>query len=144
MSATFWTLGSTTASKPTGIKGNVHDEYGMPIVMATVMIDPKTGTTTDLSGNFSLNCSPKISHRVVVSCVGYISDTLTVPVIRGVMSEVTVVLKEDIGAVLIDCNIVTACLLLVCTCSSAEKSEHLRLNAGTEFVDSKCLRCGGS
>lgn len=97
MSATFWTLGSTTASKPTGIKGNVHDEYGMPIVMATVMIDPKTGTTTDLSGNFSLNCSPKISHRVVVSCVGYISDTLTVPVIRGVMSEVSVLLKEDIG-----------------------------------------------
>lgn len=88
-------LANSTTS--TGMSGNVHDEDGMPIILANVVVSPKLGTTTDFSGDFELLCPPKISYKVVVSCVGYISDTLDVPVCRGVMTRVSVTLKEAKG-----------------------------------------------
>ena len=81
MYVTFgFNLANSTTS--TGMSGNVHDE---------------DGTTTDFSGDFELLCPPKNSYKVVVSCVGYISDTLDVPVCRGIMTRVSVTLKEAKG-----------------------------------------------
>ena len=84
-------------NNPTGMKGNIHDENGMPIIGANVVASPTLGTSTNFSGDFKLLCPPKVSYKVVVSCAGYISDTLNVPVYRGIMTGVSVALKEDKG-----------------------------------------------
>ena len=97
LSASFLPLDSTTTPNPTGIKGNVHDENGEPVILASVVINPTIATTTNLSGDFILYCPPKVSHRLIISCVGFVPDTLTVPVVSGIMTEVSVTLLKDSG-----------------------------------------------
>ena len=52
------------------VKGQVLDPSGEPVIGATVRVKgSKTGTVTDLDGNFSLNAVP--GAMVEVSYIGY-------------------------------------------------------------------------
>ncbi|GAB3643702.1 TonB-dependent receptor plug domain-containing protein [Spirosoma arcticum] len=80
----------------TTVRGSVGETVGgkrVPLVGATVVwAGTSVGTVTDLVGRFQLN-APPISNRLVVSYVGYQSDTLT---ITDSTAELTVTLRADL------------------------------------------------
>ena len=56
------------------ITGYVYDAYGQPIVGATILLEgTSTGTTTDISGHYSLRLqpAPALTARLVCSSIGY-------------------------------------------------------------------------
>ena len=62
-------------AQETVVTGNVVDENGEPVIGASVLVEgTKTGTVTDLDGNYSLSV-PK-GKKVVISYIGY--ETMTV------------------------------------------------------------------
>ena len=77
------------ASAQKTVKGTVVDQSGEPIIGATVQVKgTSTGTITDLDGNFTLPNVPA-KGQIVVSFIGYISETITN------FNNPKVVLKED-------------------------------------------------
>ena len=60
------------------VKGKVVDEAGLSLPGAGVLIEgTTTGTITDIDGNFEL--AAKAGAKLVVSSIGYSSETVTVP-----------------------------------------------------------------
>lgn len=75
------------------VSGVVTDEGGLPVVGASVYwINTSHGTTTDVFGAFSLD-KPKKAIGLVVSFVGYTSDTLRA---FSVGEQLEVVLRESV------------------------------------------------
>ena len=75
------------------VKGTVKDESGEPIIGASVQVQgAKTGSITDLSGNFSVQAGANAT--LIVSYVGYTTETVKV----SGRNNIDVVLKEDITA----------------------------------------------
>ena len=71
------------------VTGDVVDEFGDPIIGATVRVDgTTTGTVTDIDGNFSVDVPAKGS--ITVSFIGYISQTIS-----DFKQKPHVILKED-------------------------------------------------
>lgn len=81
---------SQTVQQSQTLTGRVVDEFGEPIIGATVMVKGTTnGIVTDLDGNFTLNGVPK-NATIVVSYVGMNSQEI---VLKG-QSQLKVTLKE--------------------------------------------------
>jgi iron complex outermembrane receptor protein len=71
----------TSVAQSMTINGLVRDKLtNQPITYGTVtLLTAKTGTATNSKGGFSLNIPQNtINPRLIVSCIGYISDTITV------------------------------------------------------------------
>lgn len=76
-------------AQQTTVSGTVVDSKGEPIIGASVVVEgTTTGTVTDFDGRYSLNVPQ--GARLVVSFIGYLSQTLTV----GTDSP-NITLKED-------------------------------------------------
>ncbi len=72
------------------VRGTVIDEYGDPLIGATIMQKgTSNGTAADIDGNFELNVEPNAT--LVVSYVGY--DPMDVPV-NG-RTEINIEMKEN-------------------------------------------------
>ena len=75
------------------IKGTVKDKTGEPILSANVhWLNTTNGTVTTDDGSFSIGKSKK-TNKLVVSFMGFISDTITVD--NNTTSMVDVTLIED-------------------------------------------------
>ena len=73
------------------VSGQVTDEYGDPIIGASILEDgTSNGTITDMDGKFSL--SVKAGAKLTISFVGYKNQQLT---IDSDNLDVKIVLKED-------------------------------------------------
>ena len=74
------------------IVGNVIDNYGEPLIGATVVV-PRTsiGTTTDIDGNFRLSV-PATAEAVEVAYTGY--TTTTVPILG--QDRLTITMADDV------------------------------------------------
>ena len=83
---------SVTLMAQTTLKGQVLDAtLGEPLIGATIMVKgTSVGCVADFDGNFTLNV-PKGKTQIVVSSVGYQSQTINV----SGRSNITVKLKED-------------------------------------------------
>ena len=83
---------SMTLMAQTTLKGKVLDAtLGEPLIGATIMVKgTSAGCVADFDGNFTLNV-PKGKTHVVVSSVGYQSQTINV----SGRNNITVKLKED-------------------------------------------------
>ena len=83
---------SMTLMAQTTLKGKVLDAtLGEPLIGATIMVKgTSAGCVADFDGNFTLNI-PKGKTQIVVSSVGYQSQTINV----SGRSNITVKLKED-------------------------------------------------
>ena len=83
---------SMTLMAQTTLKGKVLDAtLGEPLIGATIMVKgTSVGCVADFDGNFTLNV-PKGKTHVVVSSVGYQSQTINV----SGRNNITVKLKED-------------------------------------------------
>lgn len=72
------------------VTGSVMDEFGEPVIGATVMvIGTTTGTVTDMDGKFSLSVPE--NGKLSVSFIGYLTQTITN------LNNPTVTLKEDVA-----------------------------------------------
>lgn len=72
------------------IKGNVKDEKGETLVGVNIQIKgTTTGATTDIDGNFSLNCKP--GDVLTISYIGYISQQIKI----DKKTALEIILKED-------------------------------------------------
>ena len=66
------------------ITGKVLDEKGQGLAYANIEFfdssgtSTHTGTTTDIDGSFSINFATHTIHRVRISYVGYLSQTITI------------------------------------------------------------------
>ncbi|WP_075352220.1 SusC/RagA family TonB-linked outer membrane protein [Algoriphagus marinus] len=76
------------------VTGNVTDERtGDPLIGASIILKGTTsGTITDLEGNFTLSLSTTNETEVIVSSIGYLSQTIAV---RSGMSPLSIKMKQD-------------------------------------------------
>lgn len=86
------------------ITGSVYDENHLPMPGAAITIDgTSVGTTTDLSGNFTLISVPTSTQEITVSFVGYGTQTIPVNLTEGQ----TVQLKVDMAPASNELGVVT-------------------------------------
>lgn len=82
--------------KKVAVHGIVKDETGEPVIGASVALQGgKTGTITDVDGNFSLECLPNTS--LTVSYIGYVSQQVKVTagkVLNILLAEDSKILDE--------------------------------------------------
>ncbi|QKX05459.1 TonB-dependent receptor [Aquimarina sp. TRL1] len=75
------------------IKGTVHDESGMPIVGASVLIKgTNTGASSDFDGNFTIESEEK--DILLISYLGFVTQEVLV----GDQKEINILLKEDVSS----------------------------------------------
>ncbi len=73
------------------VKGTVIDEAGEPVIGASVQVQgAKTGSVTDINGNFSVQASSNAT--LIISYVGYNTETVSV---NG-RNDIKVTLREDV------------------------------------------------
>ncbi|MEM6735333.1 MAG: TonB-dependent receptor [Bacteroidota bacterium] len=79
------------------IDGTVVDSSGDPVVYAYVKLDSfRTGTTTDLSGNFTFNAVPSGHHQISVRMFGFKTATKRVEVVTGSIITIHFSLEQEI------------------------------------------------
>ena len=82
----FLSMGGWANAQTT--RGKVIDASGEPVIGAAVLVPGTTnGVTTDIDGNFELRVAP--GTRLEVSCIGYVTKTVTAA------AQMTVTLEED-------------------------------------------------
>ena len=75
------------------IKGSVYDEKNEPIIGANVIISSsRTGTTTDLDGNFEIKTSKQLPLSLDITLIGYKPKTVEV---KSATSGLHIILNED-------------------------------------------------
>ncbi len=90
--ALFLSLG--IQAQNAAIKGSVYDENHLPMPGATILIaGTSIGTTTDLSGNFTLVGVPSSTKEIEVSFVGYQSQTIAIDLSEGKTNQLEINLK---------------------------------------------------
>jgi TonB-linked SusC/RagA family outer membrane protein len=83
---------SGAAAAAQGLRGTVKDSSGEPVIGAAVMVEgTSTGTTTDLDGQFVLTANVAPNAVLVVSSIGYQTQTVYV----AGRTVVDIVLEED-------------------------------------------------
>ncbi|HEY0743029.1 MAG TPA: TonB-dependent receptor [Chryseosolibacter sp.] len=89
-------LAGFTASNGQSLSGTVIDaETREPLAFATVqLLGTKTGVTANESGKFALDAASSRQSKLIVSFVGYKTDTISV----GNQSNVTIQLRSDASA----------------------------------------------
>lgn len=101
----------------------VESPSAVPVgAAAVVLLGTRVGTITNDDGAFTLGALPAGSRRLVVSRLGYRSDTITVAVRRGDTTRITVTLQPS-----------TAQLQTVKVAAAATEREQFRLS-GTPGV----------
>ncbi|MGC9343776.1 MAG: carboxypeptidase-like regulatory domain-containing protein, partial [Bacteroidales bacterium] len=79
------------------LTGQILDEGGEPVFLANIAIKGvNIGTMTNELGVFSLRVPGNENLDVVISCVGYKTQELSLELINGETREIEVVLEEDI------------------------------------------------
>lgn len=75
------------------IKGNVTSAVdGLGVIGANIVVEGTTvGTVTDMDGNFTLSV-PEGKRVIVISCIGYRSETVT---LKDGQTSVSLVMQED-------------------------------------------------
>lgn len=87
-------LSTVTAFAQMKVSGNIIDEFGEPLMAATVLETGTTnGTTTDFDGNFSLTMQSS-QHTLTISYVGYKTQVLKPQAVMKVQMTVDNVLDE--------------------------------------------------
>lgn len=77
------------------LKGTVVDDSGAPVLYANVVwLGTSQGTTTDEEGTFAIEKPKELPALLVVSCIGYATDTLKV---WPNMKKVTLTLKSTVN-----------------------------------------------
>lgn len=87
--------GFTTSAQT--VTGTITGDDDLPVVGASVVVDnAKTGVSTDLDGNFSINA--KIGQKLTISCVGYLSKTVKIDKTTGlnIILETNTSLLNDV------------------------------------------------
>lgn len=80
-------IGHFSQAQSAVIKGTIKDAAGAPLAGASVTVEPSNlGTTTDASGNYSLKV-PAGTYKLTISYVGLATQTVTVTVKAGEVSE---------------------------------------------------------
>jgi hypothetical protein len=77
------------ASNAQGILGTVTDDFGEPVIGASVVEkgNPQNGTVTDFDGKFNIKVAA--GTPIIISYIGFVSQELSAT------NGMTVVLKED-------------------------------------------------
>lgn len=79
---------SQNAPQKASVSGIVLDANGTPVIGAGVMaVGTKTGTVTDLNGNFGLDIS--VGTSLEISCIGYATQTVSAS------KSMRIILRED-------------------------------------------------
>ena len=83
------TLLVSTASYAQGIRGTVTDDFGEPVIGASVVEkgNPQNGTITNMDGQFTLKVSE--GTPIIISYIGYTSQELRAS------NNMNVTMKED-------------------------------------------------
>lgn len=80
-------IGQFSHAQSATIKGTIKDATGVPLSGASVTVEPSNlGTTTDASGNYTLKV-PAGTYKLSISYVGLATQTVTVTVKGGEVSE---------------------------------------------------------
>lgn len=82
---------ATQAQQQKKISGTVVDDQGVPIIGASILENNSTtnGVVSDVDGHFSISINPESS--LVVSCIGYVTKTVSV----GDDTDLRIVLEVD-------------------------------------------------
>ena len=73
------------------VKGQILDEKKLPIIGASVLVeDSKTGTITDLDGNFTIKASS--NSTLVISYIGYVSQK-----VKATLKPLVITMAEDVA-----------------------------------------------
>lgn len=101
-------LFSTVQAQVLTLSGKVINEKNEPVAGVSVKTTNGEGTSTDISGNFSLSLSAGQKHELTFSAVGYASKTISdVEVISGQVNELNITLttvSKDLGNVIVTAN----------------------------------------
>lgn len=83
-----WGIGHQAFSQNISVKGIVTDMDNEPLIGVNVkVIGENTGTSTDIDGQFSLNCPPE--SRLEFSYIGYVTQQLSA------RQNMTIIMQED-------------------------------------------------
>src|SRR5690606_2999153 len=73
----FWCISATVFAQSTEISGQVHEEGGIPLPGANLVIKgTQRATVTDFDGNFSIQASP--GETLLISYIGYHTQEIIV------------------------------------------------------------------
>ena len=81
------------------VKGTVVDENGMPIVGVTIITDSKTGTVTDMDGNYTLEATE--GELITFSYVGYSEQTMEAKPLLDIRLKPTSIGLDEVTVVAI-------------------------------------------
>ena len=86
---------------PTRVSGRITDENGNPLAGVSVVVKGNNqGTTTDESGNFTLN-TPSANSVLVVSSVNYITQELKVDGKSNITAQLATDPNSELGEVVV-------------------------------------------
>ncbi len=89
----LFALQSVSAQSGT-LKGTVRDAKGDPLFGASITVARnKTGTTTDINGNYSLNL-PSGQYTIIATFVGQSTESSQVTISPGIITELNFTTKE--------------------------------------------------
>lgn len=91
------TISSVAYAQDGQIVGVVYDEKGEPLFPANIILNHKTGTSSNPDGTFKLVVAPG-DYTVSASMIGYLTKTKTVSVSAGSSSEIIFNLIESYDA----------------------------------------------
>ena len=79
------------------LTGRILNKKNDPVVGATIQIEgSRTGTTSDVDGNFFISLYVGKKHTIVISSVNYETKTIAdVEVIEGKVNEIQILLNES-------------------------------------------------
>ncbi|MEM1338474.1 MAG: carboxypeptidase-like regulatory domain-containing protein [Bacteroidota bacterium] len=84
------------------IHGKVVDELGLPIYLASVVLeDTKVGVYTDFDGNFLLESEQPFHWQILISSTGYQPESFFV-LSGGYTGELILKYGEEMNALLVD------------------------------------------
>lgn len=92
LGAAFLFAQMVSAQNKVTINGTVKDAEGNPVIGAVVMVEgTETGSVVDNNGKFSLTFAPKSNSNIVISSIGYATQTIS----AAGLSHIDIVLEED-------------------------------------------------
>ena len=90
---------SQAKQKRITVKGTVIDENGMPVVGVTIITDSKTGTVTDMDGNYTLEAAE--GELITFSYVGYSEQTVEAKPLLDIRLKPTSIGLDEVTVVAI-------------------------------------------